>query len=70
MLHGRRFRNGWPNMAKGPGIFATQNCHDGVVDAKAYIRRFSLTAEDVALVVRGGQVLVIAKRDCSAKLVD
>ncbi len=50
-------------------IFATQNCHDGVVDAKAYIRRFSLTAEDVALVVRGGQVLVIAKRDCSAKLI-
>jgi len=70
MLHGGRFKNGWPNMAKGPVIFATQNCHDGVVDAKAYIRRFSLTAEDVALVVRGGQVLVIAKRDCSAKLVD
>ena len=57
-------------MAKGPVIFASDSSYDGIADAKAYIKRFSLTQEDVALVVRGGQALVIAKRDCSAKLVD
>ena len=56
-------------MAKGPVIFASDSSHDGVADAKAYIRRFDLTREDVALVVRSGQALVIAKRDCSAKLI-
>lgn len=57
-------------MAKGPVIFASDASHDGIADAKAYIRRFNLTREDVSLVVRNGQALVIAKRDCSAKLVD
>lgn len=57
-------------MAKGPVIFASDSSHDGIADAKAYIRRFGLTREDVSLVVRNGQTLVIAKRDCSAKLVD
>jgi len=51
-------------------IYASDLSTEAIDDAKAYIKRFSLTQDDVALVRRGGQTLVIAKRDCSAKLVD
>ena len=51
-------------------IYASDGSPEAMDDAKAYIKRFSLTQDDVALVRRGGQTLVIAKRDCSAKLVD
>lgn len=57
-------------MAKGPVIFASDASAEGLADAKAYIARFKLTRDDVALVVKGGMALVVAKRDCSAKLVD
>ena len=57
-------------MANGPVIYASDASPEAMDDAKAYIKRFSLTQDDVALVRRGGQTLVIAKRDCSAKLVD
>ena len=57
-------------MANGPVIYASDASPEAMEDAKAYIKRFSLTQDDVALVRRGGQTLVIAKRDCSAKLVD
>jgi hypothetical protein len=57
-------------MAKGPVIFASDSSADGLADAKAYIARFGLTRDDVSLVIRDGMALVIAKRDCSSKLVD
>jgi hypothetical protein len=57
-------------MVRGPVIYASDDSADALRDAKAYIARFSLTPDDVALVRRGGQTLVIAKRDCSALLRD
>ena len=57
-------------MVKGPVIYASDASPEALDDAKAYIKRFNLTTDDVALVRRDGQTLVIAKRDCSAKLVD
>jgi hypothetical protein len=57
-------------MITGPVLYASDASQEALADAKAYIARFSLTRDDVALVVRRGQTLVIAKRDCSAKLVD
>lgn len=56
-------------MAQGPVIFASDDSAEALEDAKAYIKRFSLTLDDVALVRRDGQTLVVAKRDVSAKLV-
>ena len=55
-------------MAQGPVIYSSNASPEAMEDAKAYIKRFGLTADDVALVRRGGQTLVVAKRDCSAKL--
>lgn len=57
-------------MANGPVIYASDDSAEALADAKAYITRFGLTRNDVSLVIRRGQTLVIAKRDCSAKLVD
>ena len=54
----------------GPVIYASDASAEALEDAKAYIRRFDLTRDDVTLVQRRGQTLVVAKRDCSAKLVD
>ena len=59
-----------PKPIGGPVIYASDGSPDAMDDAKAYIKRFSLTQDDVALVRRGGRTLVIAKRGCSAKLVD
>ena len=56
-------------MVKGPVIYASDASAAALEDAKAYIKRFGLTPDDVALVRRGGQTLVVAKRDCSAKLI-
>lgn len=53
----------------GPVIYASDASPEALEDAKTYIRRFGLTTDDVALVRRRGQTLVIAKRDCSAKLI-
>ena len=53
----------------GPVIYASDASPEALEDAKAYIKRFGLTSEDVALVRRGGATLVVAKRDCSAKLI-
>lgn len=69
MPHGKLFRSGLRQMARGPVLYASDDSQDALDDAKAYIRRFSLDRDDVSLVVRNGQTLVIAKRDCSEKLV-
>ena len=52
----------------GPVIFWSDDSPDALADAKAYIARFGLTRDDVSLVVKAGQTMVIAKRDCSGKL--
>lgn len=57
-------------MAQGPVIYASDDSAEALADARAYIKRFNLTPDDVALVRRNGQTLVIAKRDCSHLLVD
>ena len=54
---------------RGPVIYASDDSADALEDAKAYIRRFELTQDDVRLVRHGGQTLVIAKRNIAAKLV-
>lgn len=56
-------------MAYRPVIFWSDDSPDGLADAKAYIARFGLTREDVALVIKDRQTMVIARRNCSAKLV-
>ena len=68
---------GFPRLArgagmkiKGPVLFASDDSEAAVEDAKAYIKRFRLTPDDVQLVKRGGQTLVIAKRNISNRLCD
>lgn len=55
-------------MADGPVIFASDDSAAAMDGAKAYIARFGLTRDDVSLIVRKGQTLVIAKRDISGKI--
>ena len=52
----------------GPVLFASDDSPEAVADAKAYIARFHLTRDDVSLIKREGQTLVIAKRDCRDKI--
>lgn len=40
----------------------TDDSQDSVSEAREYIRREGLTADDVRLIRKNGQVLVIAKR--------
>ncbi len=54
----------------GPVIYASDNSPVALAEAKDYIARFNLSRDDVSLVVRGRQTLVIAKRNCAEKLVD
>jgi len=53
---------------KGPVLFASDDSEEAVDDAKTYIRRFRLTHDDVQLVKRDGQTLVIAKQNVLNKL--
>ncbi len=53
---------------KGPVLFASDDSEEAVDDAKAYIKRFRLTNDDVQLVKRDGQTLVIAKQNVLNKL--
>lgn len=57
-----------PKPITGPVLYASDLSQEALEDAKGYIKRFSLNQDDVALIRRNGQTLVIAKRDCSAKL--
>lgn len=57
-----------PGRIKGPVLYASDDSHDALEDAKAYIVRFGLTQDDVRLVRREGQTLVIAKRNVASKL--
>lgn len=47
----------------GTVLYASDDIDEGVAEARAYIKRFGLTREDVRLVKRLGQTLVIAKRE-------
>jgi hypothetical protein len=51
-------------------LFASDDSLESVDDAKEYIKRFSLTRDDVSIIRKAGQTLVIAKRDCQDKLRD
>jgi ribosomal protein L36 len=55
---------------KGPVLFASDDSEEAVEDAKTYISRFRLTHDDVQLVKRERQTLVIAKRNISHRLCD
>lgn len=58
-------------MAKGPVICAATGVGEWAInECKAYIARFGLTRDDVRLIQEGDMTLVVAKRDCSEKLVD
>jgi hypothetical protein len=54
----------------GPVIYWSDDSPEALADAKAYIARFGLTRDDVSLVIKNRQTMIIAKRDCSAKLRD
>ena len=49
-------------------LYASDDSPEAVKDAKEYIKRFSLTRDDVSIIRKAGQTLVIAKRDCRDKL--
>jgi hypothetical protein len=49
-------------------LFASDDSPEAVADAKEYIAIFSLTRDDVSIIRKAGQTLVIAKRDCRDKL--
>jgi hypothetical protein len=51
-------------------LYASDDSPEAVDDAKEYIKRFSLTRDDVSIIRKEGQTLVIAKRDCRDKLRD
>ena len=53
----------------GPVLYASDASDAALDDAKAYIRRFGLTPDDVKIVRQDGQTLVIAKRNVAEKLV-
>jgi hypothetical protein len=55
-------------MARGPVIFASDDSPEALADAKAYILRFNLTQDDVSLLRKDGQTLVVAKRNVAAKI--
>jgi len=48
-------------------LFATDDSEAGVSDARLFIRAQAFTSDDVRLVNRGGQTLVIAKRPVSPR---
>lgn len=43
-------------------LYASSDCPESVDEARAYIARVGLTSEDVRLIRKEGQVLVVAKR--------
>ncbi len=58
-------------MAKGPVICAATGVDDWALgECKAYIARFGLTRDDVKLIREDDMTLVVAKRNCSKKLID
>ena len=43
-------------------LYASDDSPESIAEAREYIKRMGLTADDVRLIRKGGQVLVIAKR--------
>ena len=50
-------------MKAGTVLYAGDDSPESVTEAREYIRTHSLTRDDVKLVKREGQVLVIAERE-------
>ena len=46
----------------GTVMYASDDSPESIAEAREYIKRMGLTADDVRLIRKGGQVLVIAKR--------
>lgn len=46
----------------GTVMYASDDSPESITEAREYIKRMGLTAEDVRLIRKDGQVLVIAKR--------
>jgi hypothetical protein len=55
-------------MANGPVIFASDDSPEAMRDAKAYIVRHKLTRDDVALLRKDRQTIVVAKRNVADKI--
>ncbi len=55
-------------MANGPVIFASDDSPEALRDAKDYLRRFNLTQDDVLMLRRNGQTLIVARRNVSDKI--
>lgn len=49
-------------MREGFILFASDDSDAGVSDARAYISREGFTSDDVRLIKKDGQALVVAKR--------
>ena len=47
----------------GTVLYASADHPDSITEAREYIKRMGLTADDVRLIRKSGSVLVIAKRD-------
>jgi hypothetical protein len=47
----------------GTVLYASDASDDAAADARAYIRKHGLTRDDVKLVKREGQILVVAERE-------
>lgn len=50
-------------MTRGWVLYASDTSNDAVAEAREYIARHNLTRDDVRLVRRDGQTLVIAERE-------
>lgn len=47
----------------GTVVFATEACDEGMAEARAHIKQMAWTRDDVRLIKRGDQVLIILERD-------
>lgn len=44
-------------------LYASTDCEESIADAREYIKRMGLTGDDVRLIKRDGQILVLTKRE-------
>ena len=48
-------------------LYASADHPDSITEAREYIKRMGLTADDVRLIRKSGSVLVISKRDVNLR---
>ncbi len=54
-------------IGEGHILYASADHLDSITEAREYIKRIGLTADDVRLIRKSGSVLVIAKRDINLR---